>query len=179
MWETYKRWRHTRGYGIHSPFAYCVVTHVISQPCAYYGYDDIAAELEHIRRARLTERLCRLILRLSNFLQPKSIYCPAGTPSVIPYSCRLGCSSAAILSEVKEILKADFIVDLTASIDDFQLSELLARDGTTLLLLNVPRNRVNFVAQNLQYGLILYSTSRMLVFVRKKLPIIKYSINLF
>lgn len=41
--ETYIRWRHSRGYGVHSPFAYNLVKTAVRPPrgYGYYGYYDI------------------------------------------------------------------------------------------------------------------------------------------
>ena len=52
MWhlisETYKRWRHTRGYGVHSPFAYSLVKEVVrpGRKYGHYGYEEIDNSLE-------------------------------------------------------------------------------------------------------------------------------------
>lgn len=59
----YKRWRHGRGFGVHSPLAFYVCTEVIRPGCAYYAYPDIDASLEPgvglgvRRRARMLHRL--------------------------------------------------------------------------------------------------------------------------
>ena len=63
--ESYKRWRHTRGYGVHSPYAYSVVKEVVrpGRRYAYYGYDDIdnAIDSNAVRHAR---RMATTLLRL-------------------------------------------------------------------------------------------------------------------
>ena len=39
--QWYKRLRHSKGFGIHSPFAFMLVNEIINSRCRYYGYDDI------------------------------------------------------------------------------------------------------------------------------------------
>ena len=42
MWQSYLRWRHSHGFGVHSPYAYQLVTTVIRPgDYGYYGYDRI------------------------------------------------------------------------------------------------------------------------------------------
>lgn len=49
----WRRWRHARGFGIHSPFAYRLITYTLRQPYAYYAY------------SRLPERRQRLLYRVA------------------------------------------------------------------------------------------------------------------
>lgn len=40
LFSLYKRWRHTRGFGVHSPFAYRLVTEVVRPPRGYAYYAE-------------------------------------------------------------------------------------------------------------------------------------------
>ena len=75
--ESYKRWRHTRGYGVHSPYAYSVVKEVVrpGRRYAYYGYDDIdnAIDSNAVRHAR---RMATTLLRLAAFLRTDTAFKP-------------------------------------------------------------------------------------------------------
>lgn len=67
--RAYKRWRHRRGYGVHSPFAYRLVRLAIAPGIkyGYYGYHDIEeALLQHgdSVRHRRVELDARLLLGL-------------------------------------------------------------------------------------------------------------------
>lgn len=37
LWQYFTRWRHGRGFGVHSPLAYDLLTNVLNAPEAYYG----------------------------------------------------------------------------------------------------------------------------------------------
>lgn len=75
-----RRFRHRRGYGVHSPFAFDVVTNVIYEKTAYYAYAQIEKEereaARHAGRSAATA-LCtkknRLVFRLVNRFQPSLI----------------------------------------------------------------------------------------------------------
>lgn len=50
------RWRRSKGFGVHSPFAYSFITGVLTQTeCAYYAYGEIAAFCPRARKAGFNE----------------------------------------------------------------------------------------------------------------------------
>lgn len=72
----WRRLRHGRGFGVHSPFAYRFIREVLRERCAYYGYttaDAVAAAWPAGRRG------ARLLLRVAAFAQPRLVLlaCPA------------------------------------------------------------------------------------------------------
>lgn len=74
----YKRWRHSRGYGVHSPFAYNLVDQVIraNRKYSYYGYEDIEDCLKKVpaqERKRLRHD-ARLVYRLMVFLKTYGLF---------------------------------------------------------------------------------------------------------
>ena len=78
------RFRHRCGYGVHSPFAFNLITHVIYESTAYYKYEELAKaqkqlELEKDRRWKYeSKKVKRLLFRLVNYTQPETIV-DAGT----------------------------------------------------------------------------------------------------
>ena len=67
------RFRHRRGYGIHSPFAFGLVTKVFYERGTFYAY----APLRKMRRQiahDTTERGDRLMLRIINAFQPADCF---------------------------------------------------------------------------------------------------------
>lgn len=65
VWRWLLRFRHRRGYGIQSPFAFSFVTGVVYERGAYYAYAPLSC---HARRegTALREKDDRLLLRLAN-----------------------------------------------------------------------------------------------------------------
>lgn len=75
-----KRFRHRCGYGVHSPFAFNLVTRVIFEKWPYYAFK----ELEEVRKnaRRITnlsyllvhpERVDQLLFRLVNYFSPQTV----------------------------------------------------------------------------------------------------------
>ncbi len=67
-----RRFRHRCGYGVHSPFAFRLITDVIYDRRKFYAYGPLAIQ----RRAHvcgLSERLDQLMLRLAREVQPRRV----------------------------------------------------------------------------------------------------------
>ncbi len=65
------RMRHSRGFGVQSPWAYRMVRYVINEHYPYYAYDSLSLSypgLEVVER-----KICELCLRLANSVQPSLI----------------------------------------------------------------------------------------------------------
>ena len=73
------RWRHRRGYGVHSPWAFSWITQVIYNDMAYYAYADLqrrrrlpAADPEALA-GTLSEKDDRLLFRMANAAEANDI----------------------------------------------------------------------------------------------------------
>lgn len=71
MWVWTCRFRNRKGYGVHSPSAFYLIRAVINEKEAYYAYSELK-EKRHVGKM-LSENVDKLLLRLSNFIQPQSI----------------------------------------------------------------------------------------------------------
>lgn len=62
-----RRCRHSRGFGVQSPWAYRLVRYVINEHYPYYAYDDLAESSR--KYAVRWRKLAKLYFRLANYLQ--------------------------------------------------------------------------------------------------------------
>ena len=65
------RMRHSRGFGVQSPWAYRMVRYVINEHYPYYAYDDLA--LSYPGLGVVERKMCELCLRLANSVQPSLV----------------------------------------------------------------------------------------------------------
>ena len=92
-----RRIRYRRGYGIHSPYAYNLVTGVLYNPGTYYAYSWLdrllppRVRLFHLRSMAVH----RLLFRLANHWQPRLIAALDLTPTEWNY-LHEGCRKAVI-----------------------------------------------------------------------------------
>jgi len=115
------RFRHRCGYGVHSPFAFNLITQVIYEKTPYYKYKELAEERKRREskkdrlRANESEKVERLLFRLVNYAQPDTLV-DAGTLSASSLYLKAGreaadyipVSSASELCRVKDIA-VDFL----------------------------------------------------------------------
>lgn len=79
LWNAYLRWRHSKGFGVHSPYAYKFVTNVIRlRHYGFYSYHEIDSHLssKEIHDYRFL-KLIRFTIRLVNFLNTRRIITPS------------------------------------------------------------------------------------------------------
>lgn len=74
-----RRFRHRCGYGVHSPFAFNLITFVIYESTPYYKYKELVAEQKKLAPQkdknwnRESKKVKRLLFRLVNYAQPATI----------------------------------------------------------------------------------------------------------
>lgn len=62
-----RRSRHSRGFGVQSPWAYRFIRYVVNEHYPYYAYDDLSRLYEGYPKQ--IQKLCRLYFRIANFCQ--------------------------------------------------------------------------------------------------------------
>ncbi|MEE3385895.1 MAG: hypothetical protein VZR36_12535 [Prevotella sp.] len=62
-----RRSRHSRGFGVQSPWAYRFIRYVINEHYPYYSYSDLKSKWK--KRGKKELKMCRLYFRISNYLQ--------------------------------------------------------------------------------------------------------------
>lgn len=73
------RIRNRCGYGVHSPFAFNLITHIIYEKTPYYSYKTLNDEIKEKKNNYLkgwndnSKKVNRLLFRLVNHLQPNTI----------------------------------------------------------------------------------------------------------
>lgn len=82
--EYYLRWRHTHGFGVHSPYAYKLVMTVLNpRGVTYYGYAEVEKTAREYSRPEAVRRDIKdgcLLLRLCAFLNTRDVYLDVRVP---------------------------------------------------------------------------------------------------
>lgn len=84
-----RRWRNSRGFGVHSPAGFMLMRDVIRPQSIYglYAYQDLDRMLERIEQNRICSYadrgVLRMLLRLSARLTPKHMIVAAPSPSLL------------------------------------------------------------------------------------------------
>ena len=122
----YKRWRHTRGFGVHSPLAYRIVRDVVRprRGYAYYGDAEINDTFEG-RVDRLMWRHARMLLRLCALLRPRSVYLPQGIHAAFPTAVTCAGSDVRQVHRLSEAPACDMICSTDTRVPIQLLKEYL------------------------------------------------------
>lgn len=124
--------RYRCGYGVHSPFAFDLITRVIYERTPYYAYKTLAAEQKKQSAfrgrgwVRESKKVNRLLFRLVNLIQPSTII-DAGTLSASSLYLQAGKQGADYLpvTELSELfLEQDVPVDFLY-LHDFRRPEFV------------------------------------------------------
>ncbi len=93
-----RRLPYRKGYGVHSPFAYDLLTQVIYSPGRYYDYQRLDAQFTRWGRIVSHRRVAvdRLLFRLANRWQPERICAPDASERALRY-LRHGCQHAKVV----------------------------------------------------------------------------------
>lgn len=84
------RYRHGRGFGVHSPFAYRLITEVLRETLPYYDWD------------RVTSRRHRLLYRLLCRFRPNAVSAPPSLEAIV----KMAAPSVALVAPED----ADFLI---------------------------------------------------------------------
>jgi hypothetical protein len=107
-----KRFRYRRGYGVHSPFAFNLISRVIYERWPYYSYASLRRQEKQMKKERgrgwLDEplRLRRLLFRLVNCIQPRTIV-DAGNPSSSSLYLQRVCCRASYHTQLDPTVKIE------------------------------------------------------------------------
>lgn len=175
--EAYKRWRHTRGYGVHSPFAYSLVKNVVrpGRGYAYYAYEEIDNSLENASLPH-SRRESRILLRLASFLNVDSAFLPNDDRTV---SFRTALLAANSHMTITTALSSADGCRLICSTGDYipidTLKRLLAESWRIIALRESPERWGEELFDTLSEGLMLYGSKNVLIISRPGMQKIAYS----
>ena len=77
-----RKWRHAKGYGVHSPLAFRIVKECINPDSRYGFYCDAYLDFEY-HEDRRGQRRARLIIRMLNLLRPRHVWMPDADKRII------------------------------------------------------------------------------------------------
>lgn len=178
--EAYKRWRHTRGFGVHSPFAFELVTTVVrpGSRYAHYGYEDID---NSIARPSLpgSRRHARMLLRLAAFLGVGSAFLPKDAYSP-PFRAALRAANSRmrLTSAMSEIHKCQLVCSTGDYVPLHTLCGFLANPGSIVSIRAMHEDWRQKLFDALPEGLMLYSKDAAIVVNRPGMQKVSYSVRL-
>ncbi|MDE7402964.1 MAG: hypothetical protein K2M87_06100 [Muribaculaceae bacterium] len=176
MGEWYKRWRHTRGYGVHSPYAYQLVKDVIRPPrvYAYYGYE----QTDNLARCGREIREARMLLRLVNSLRPVVVSLPEDTSECFIAAIRCAVPGAKLVHDSANADCADMLLLSGDMLAGQSIAELLAVPGRSLAVSNVSIELRRQIFDALPEGVLFYGKRNLIAVNRPYMQKIAISVRI-
>lgn len=180
--EGYKRWRHTRGYGVHSPFAYRIVSEAIrpARGYAYYGDSDIDHCFSSAFDARM-RRHARILLRLICLLRPESVYLPQGIHPAFPTAVSCAGKNIRISRGLADAPNCDMICSTGSEVPLQTLCDFLSNSAgelRTIAIRSVPEGWADKLWDALGEGLLLRGNHGLIIVSRPRMQKISYKLRL-
>lgn len=93
------RCRHSRGFGVQSPWAYAFIRYVVNEHSPYYGYGEL--ERRYARETAVRRKLGRLYFRMANHAQPRRWGCCTDGVDMMEDYVRGGCRRTEVVDCVQ------------------------------------------------------------------------------
>lgn len=175
--QWYKRLRHSKGFGIHSPFAFMLVNEIINCRYRYYGYDDIEPYIDSMKGCK-QRRLARLLIRLVGRISFKKFVAIGETDEVLIKAVEIADSRVEVERCVEEVLSPSLIY-VAGLCDAEELSASMQVEGNVFVFDGLCdgelRKRYEALLSECRHGVVLEDCDMSIVFVRNHLPFVKYS----
>lgn len=186
IWKAYLRWRHRKGFGVHSPFAYNLVTTAINPGVyGYYGYDAIDRLLLSSReRGGALRADARLLLRLLIHLGCRRLLlaaaAPALTKAVMAAAAKAAGASTALFKEgrIPKATNGDFLLidgQETLMTND-ELRERL-NAGTPVMIAEPTPGQNAMLYASCQRGVIFEGTRLTVAIPREEMAFVAYTMQ--
>lgn len=102
------RFRHKRGFGVHSPFMFNLILNIIRDKGGNFIYPERAERQPGIRYRE--RKFYRLLCRLVNYLEVKHVVCLSAKPeNILLYLSEAGEQTKIVKNEPGQLAEADFI----------------------------------------------------------------------
>lgn len=182
MLAAYKRWRHSRGFGIHSPFAYDLVRLAIhpGKEYGYYGYTLIERTLltpsasSHTRRDR---RDARLLLGILAQLRCRRVILPKDLPLMA--AAAEGAGARILTSFPGKFKEGDFLLsrlDGATSGGSDSVFRAIA-SGTPVMILDPSPSLLKTGCSAMTDGLVMIGTRILLLIPRPGMALTTYTMR--
>ena len=172
------RWRHSRGYGVHSPFGYELVTRAVRPVgCAWYGYSAIDGAMGHSFDLNVRSQ-ARMLLRLTALLQPDSVFLPQGSHPA--YHAALTAANSAL--RIVRLPKKASDCSMVCSKEDFipleTLQSVIATPGRWIVLRDTPEGWGDALFDSLPEGLMFEGQRNIFIIHRPGMQKVRHTMSI-
>lgn len=178
VWDNYLRWRHSKGYGVHSPYAFRFVKDVINPGrYGFYGYDELEDlyDINNVGRKVLLKD-GKLIIRMVNFLKTGRILSYPSFQQWLDLTSKAANVDYKILGQTSAIEKGDLLV-VFERLNTELLKEAVSK--TVPLVLFHPGSESRRLMENpIENGLLINGKNIMILVPRPEMNYVAYKMRI-
>lgn len=178
--KAYVRWRHSRGYGVHSPFAYNLVKMAVKPgDYGFYGYEDIdnAIQSPGFKGYHRVRKDARLLLRLLVCLGCSRLVLPEGLPALKAAADGADIRHAVFRKKsVPAPRKGDFLVSTEGVTGQDILSTYLDA-GVPVMAIEPDPETARLLYKACKKGLIFHGTRLIVAIPRQEMAFVAYTMK--
>lgn len=177
-----KRYWRSKGFGIHSPFAYMFVTEIVHCPYLYYAYDDIADGY----RDRFDKNLfndSKLLHRIVARFDITKAVVPSDAESMLLNAIKRANSRTKIVDKVE--YQSNQVIYLSSDKTNLKcdIDRLMEQDMIFVLFRGIDKDAVfrqmyEQMSRCLKNGVVLEDLNKAIIVVNKKMPKMHYDVRL-
>ena len=192
--KAYLRWRHSKGFGVHSPYAYKFVTNVLRlRDYGFYSYHEIDSHLssKEIHDYRFL-KLIRFTIRLVNFLNTRRIITPSFCSRLAEVTAKAADKECIVIRDSDNFIfqKRDLLIISDCGNDtkksdegseltlNLSLAKSAIHSGATVFALCPHRELRALLATPIPRGLLLNGISKQILIPRPEMSYISYDIRM-
>lgn len=179
--ELYIRWRHSKGYGVHSPYAYRFITDVLKPgDYGFYAYDQLEILNKNFKTQRSSfYKEAKFLIRLCVFLDTKRIItCKTKYPEAQIVAKALKKVYYCCESSVPSFKEGDTLILTPNGSIDTEVIKKALEHKVPVYAVNPSAEERKLLETPLSHGVLFNAPSKLLLIPRQKMEYVAYSINL-
>ena len=173
----YLRWRHSKGYGVHSPYAFSIVESCIRPgPYGYYGYQAIERILMRQNLEKWHKKEAFLILRLAINIPARKLIVSQKDMLISAIAKAADIPLTILNKGGKQNLEGGFIVCKKGDMTEEKIIEMVG-EGLSALVFNPSKNLVKKITTVVSRGMIMEGKRVLLVVPRNEMSLVSYKMK--
>lgn len=174
-----RRWRNTRGFGVHSPFGYAIARCVVrpDKKYGYYGY-GLLRDAEGRACPRKIRKKCEMFLRLVCLLRPESIYLPPTADPLFFAMAKAADSRIHIATDKKDAAGCTMIAADAATFPETLLQSHLSQPGNAVVLENADETVCRNLFDSMDEGIMVRGKRNAIIIARTGMQKVDYRMNI-